>query len=113
MTMPDTPLEASPRKDPPLGWDILAALRYGLYSLRSRLGTRGLVIVGAAVIAVGLALNWSWLVAIGVAPLLLTVLPCVAMCALGLCMMPKHGKSPESQEAGENPVLPAKGRPDE
>ena len=27
------------------------------------------------------ALNWSWLVAAGVAPLLLTFLPCAAMCA--------------------------------
>ena len=43
------------------------------------------VLFGLAAIAFvgGLALNWNWLVAVGVAPLLL---PCVAMCALGLCM---------------------------
>jgi hypothetical protein len=38
-----------------------------------------------AVIAVA-AFNWGWLVAAGVAPILLAVLPCLAMCALGLCM---------------------------
>ena len=50
----------------------------------SRLGL--LAIAGVAVVA-GLAFNWSWLVAIGIAPLLLSALPCVVMCALGLCMM--------------------------
>nr|WP_064249725.1 hypothetical protein [Rhizobium leguminosarum]OAP90227.1 hypothetical protein A4U53_30370 [Rhizobium leguminosarum] len=49
-------------------------------------GRRGLVLLGTLVLGLGLAFNWSWLVAAGVAPLLLSVLPCVAMCALGLCM---------------------------
>ena len=40
----------------------------------------------ALALVVGAALNWSWLVAVGVVPLLITVLPCAAMCALGLCM---------------------------
>jgi hypothetical protein len=53
---------------------------------RSMLGNWKLWLVLAAVALVaGAALNWSWLVAVGVAPLLLAVLPCVAMCALGLC----------------------------
>jgi hypothetical protein len=42
---------------------------------------------------IGAALNWSWLVAVGIAPLLLTVLPCAAMCALGLCMNRMAGGS--------------------
>lgn len=42
--------------------------------------------LAAIAFAGGLALNWNWLVAVGVAPLLLSALPCVAMCALGLCM---------------------------
>ncbi|MCI0429309.1 MAG: hypothetical protein L0210_02020 [Rhodospirillales bacterium] len=118
MTIPNTPLPAPPTDDSSLGRDIFAASKYGIYRLRARLGTRGLVILGAAVIAVGLALNWSWLVAIGAAPLLLAALPCVAMCALGLCMMPKGGKSPENQGAAddahrESPALPAKRRADE
>jgi hypothetical protein len=44
-----------------------------------------LVIAATALIA-GAAVNWSWLVAVGLAPLLLTLLPCAVMCALGLCM---------------------------
>jgi hypothetical protein len=47
---------------------------------------RILVIAGAAIIGAGLALNWTWLTAIGAAPILLGLLPCAAMCALGLCM---------------------------
>ena len=43
-----------------------------------------LVLMAVAVVA-GAAFNWSWLVAVGVAPLLLTLLPCAAMCALHLC----------------------------
>ena len=34
-------------------------------------------------VVIGAALNWSWLVAVGIAPLLITVLPCAAMCGLG------------------------------
>ena len=43
------------------------------------------LVLAAAALVAGATLNWSWLVAVGVAPLLLAVLPCVAMCALGLC----------------------------
>jgi hypothetical protein len=53
--------------------------------VRSRLA------IGAAalgVVAAAAAWQWSWLVAIGVAPVLLSVAPCAAMCGLGLCM---HG----------------------
>ncbi|CCV08364.1 conserved hypothetical protein [Mesorhizobium metallidurans STM 2683] len=49
-------------------------------------GRRGLIAAGAAIAAAGLAFNWSWLVAAGIAPVLLGLLPCAAMCALGLCM---------------------------
>ena len=50
------------------------------------LGSRRFWLVLAAVAVVaGAAFNWSWLVAVGVAPLLLTLLPCAAMCALHLC----------------------------
>jgi len=42
----------------------------------------GLVIAGT-----GLALGWNWIAAVGVAPLLVSAAPCIAMCALGLCMM--------------------------
>ena len=48
-------------------------------------GRRGLILLTVIALGAGLVLNWSWLVAIGVAPLILALLPCVAMCALGLC----------------------------
>src|SRR5437868_28061 len=48
-------------------------------------GRHGLIALGALALVFGIALNWTWLVAAGVAPLLLSALPCVAMCALGLC----------------------------
>jgi hypothetical protein len=45
------------------------------------------VVIGALVVA-GAALYFGWeaLVAAGVASVILGVLPCLAMCALGLCM---------------------------
>jgi hypothetical protein len=49
-------------------------------------GRRSLIVLGALALGLGAAFNWSWLVAAGVAPLLLSALPCVAMCAFGLCM---------------------------
>lgn len=50
-------------------------------------------IAATLALAAGAALNWSWLVAIGIAPLLVAALPCVAMCALGLCMKRMMGRS--------------------
>jgi hypothetical protein len=70
-----------------LAQDWLQALRYWL---RGRNGV--IALIGLALV-VGVALNWSWLVAAGVAPLLLTVLPCVVMCGLGLCMNRMTGSS--------------------
>lgn len=49
-------------------------------------------LIGGALIAVALALylGWDWLAAAGVASFLVAAAPCLAMCALGLCM---RGKS--------------------
>lgn len=41
--------------------------------------------VAAVTLIVGAAFNWSWLVAAGIAPVMLALAPCVAMCALHLC----------------------------
>lgn len=49
------------------------------------------LLVGVLVIALSIWLGWEWLAALGALPLLLSLLPCVAMCALGLCM--RSGKS--------------------
>jgi hypothetical protein len=112
MTLPDSS-EMVPRGNlalPRSGMGTATGNTLG--SLKHRLGRRGLIVLGVLVVAAGLALNWSWLVAIGVAPLLLTALPCVAMCALGLCMMPKGGNAPANPEADdahpENTAPPAK-----
>lgn len=50
-------------------------------------GSRG-ILLGVSVLAIGgAALGWPWLVAIGIAQILVSVAPCAVMCALGLCMM--------------------------
>ncbi|RWA69954.1 MAG: hypothetical protein EOQ28_22240 [Mesorhizobium sp.] len=54
--------------------------------VRSALGGRRGPTTAGLAIAAGIAFNWSWLVAAGIAPVLLGLLPCLAMCALGLCM---------------------------
>lgn len=54
-------------------------------------GRRGVVVVALLVISVGMALNWTWLTAIGVAPILVSFLPCAAMCGVGICCM-RSGK---------------------
>jgi hypothetical protein len=59
-----------------------------LYAARYYLGNRwALLAIGILVLTLGAALNWSWLVAAGIAPVLLAVAPCAIMCALGLCCM--------------------------
>ena len=71
-------------------------------------GRRGLILLTVAILGAGLVLNWSWLVAAGIAPLLLALAPCAAMCALGLCMNRMGGKScstqsdPADQRTGTN-----------
>lgn len=63
----------------PLTQQLIYVLRYGLSS------RRGLIAVAVLAAAGGIVMNWGWLVAAGIAPIILAVLPCVAMCALGLC----------------------------
>lgn len=73
--------------DTSLTRDILDIARHYLR------GWRGIMVLASVAIAAGLAFNWSWLVAVGILPVLLTALPCVAMCALGLCMHRMGGRS--------------------
>lgn len=57
---------------------------------RSRLTARNGIILGlVALLGIGFGFGggWGWLVAIGVAPVILSLLPCAVMCGLGLCMM--------------------------
>lgn len=46
-----------------------------------------LAAVGLAVVGAGLALGWGWLTAVGIAPIIVSVAPCLVMCAFGVCMM--------------------------
>lgn len=79
--------------------DLLHGVRYYLG------GRRGLLILAGLAAIAGLALNWSWLVAAGIAPILVGVLPCLAMCALGLCMNRASGNScTASTSVRETPV---------
>ena len=57
-----------------------------LDTVRRRIGGRHrLWLVAALALVAGLALKWDWLVAAGVAPVIVSLLPCAAMCALGFC----------------------------
>jgi hypothetical protein len=64
-------------------------------------GRRGLTIGGIAVVIAGLALGWNWLTAIGVAPVILSLAPCAAMCAVGACAMMKGNASSVAPTASE------------
>jgi hypothetical protein len=86
--------------DTSLTRDVLYAVRYYLG------GRRGLLILGGVALVGGLAFNWSWLVAVGIAPLLIAALPCVAMCALGLCMSRMSGQSCSTNAAPETKAAP-------
>ena len=85
---------AASKPDERIG-DIVSFLASGLRLTRGLLRSRlGLVMAAAVIVTGGLALGWGWLAAVGVLPFVLSVLPCVAMCALGLCMMKgSDGKS--------------------
>ena len=64
-----------------------AVVRYRLRTACARIGARRIAIaLGLAAAATGITFSWGWLTAIGVAPVLVAVAPCAAMCALGLCM---------------------------
>ncbi len=104
----NAPEKAAAMQEPSLAQDWLRALRYWLG------GRRGLLALAGFAVVVGIGANWSWLVAVGLAPLLISVLPCVAMCALGLCMSRAMGGScagkrgVEDAAQGARPeVLPA------
>ena len=78
--------------------DVLQAVRYYLG------GRRGLFALAAIALVAGLAFNWSWLVAAGIAPLLVAALPCIAMCALGLCMSQMTGRACSTDAAPQKAI---------
>jgi hypothetical protein len=56
-------------------------------------GRRALLALAIIALIGGVAFNWSWLVAAGFAPILLSTLPCLVMCGLGLCANKLIGRS--------------------
>jgi hypothetical protein len=81
MTTPDTTNAAG-----------VSLARGWLQFLRYYLGNRWvLLLLGGLVLGIGMYLNWGWLVAAGVAPILIAAAPCAIMCALGLCAMKMTG----------------------
>lgn len=84
---PARPFQNSPASD------VLSAVRYYL-------GKRfGLLAIAVLALGLGAYSSWGWLVAMGIAPLLLTFAPCAAMCALGLCTMGGKSKRPIDVES--------------
>lgn len=65
-------------------------------------GPRRFWLLGAVVIAAGLLLGWDQLVLFGIAPILVSLLPCLVMCGLGLCMMKCKDKKATSSVQAEN-----------
>lgn len=66
-------------------------------------GRRAMMLGVFALVGAGLALGWPWLTVFGLAPLVLSLLPCAAMCALGLCMPKGGGGSCRSQANASGP----------
>lgn len=64
-------------------------------------GPRRWMLLGAVVVAGGLAMGWDQLVLLGLAPLLVSLLPCLVMCGLGLCMMKCKDKTNKSTDQDE------------
>jgi hypothetical protein len=70
---------------------------------------RALIVTGIAIVAAGMALGWHWLSAIGIAPVILSLAPCAAMCALGACAMMKGASSCAKLDATKQAELPKDG----
>jgi len=77
--------------------------------LRPLLNDRRVLIIGAiALVVIGVGAGWNWAVALGVAPLILSLAPCAIMCALGFCMMGKGKGGQSSGATGGSPPDVAK-----
>jgi hypothetical protein len=74
--------------EPSLGRDVLNAARYYL-------GNRWVLLaLGSVAVIAGLSFGgWGLLVAAGLAPVILSMLPCLVMCGLGVCVMCRSGKT--------------------
>ncbi len=57
------------------------------------IGPRRWWLFGAIGVIAGLTFGWEQLVLFGLAPILISLLPCLIMCGLGLCVMKCKDKS--------------------
>jgi hypothetical protein len=64
-------------------------------------GRRGLLVLGGIAATLGIGLNWTWLAAAGITPILVGLLPCAAMCALGQCL-PRLMRAPADEQAASH-----------
>lgn len=87
-----TSAESTKTNESSLSSDVLAYVRHYVG------GRRGLIILTVIALGVAAIFNWSWLVAAGIAPLLLLLAPCALMCGLGLCMNKMAGGSCSSDQ---------------
>ena len=55
------------------------------------------VVSVALIMGIGLYLKWPAIVALGFAPLILTLAPCALMCALGLCAVAGSRHKPDGK----------------
>lgn len=78
--------------------DLAYAARYYLR------GWRGLVALAIVLAVPALWLGGPWLVAVGALSLLVSLAPCLAMCALGFCMMRNCNKKVASSEVAADAV---------
>lgn len=64
------------------------------YAARYYLGNRwALLALASLAVAIGFySGGWGWLVAAGLAPVILSLLPCAVMCGLGVCVMCRSNK---------------------
>ena len=67
-----------------------------------------LLVAGALTLGIGAALNWHWLIAAGIGPIVLSLLPCAVMCLLGVFMQKGKGKTaPNNVAKGGEPQTPS------
>jgi hypothetical protein len=59
----------------------------------------------------GLVGGWNWLTAVGIAPIIVSVAPCLVMCALRMCMMGRGRKAPSNDLAPEPVERPTRSDP--
>ncbi len=79
-----TPIKTAATADASLGRDLLNATRYFLVNRWALLALVSLAVITAMIFG-----GWGWLVAAGLAPIILSALPCLVMCGLGACAMCK------------------------